>query len=429
MSAPTVEGATEAAAPVTVRLRGIGKRFPGVIANDDINIDVRRGTIHAIVGENGAGKSTLMKILYGVQPPDSGTIEIEGNQVSLHSPADAIKAGVGMVFQHFMLADNFTVLENVVLGAEKLHGIGGGRPGRGACASPTPTAWASSPTGWSRSSASAPASGSRSSRCSTAAPGSSSSTSPPRCWCRRRSTSCSATCAELKKEGLSVIFISHKLDEVLSVADEITVIRRGTTVRTVLPTEVTARQLAELMVGSELPSPSTETSTVTDEVLLSVKNLSLPGRRLAPAARRHQLRHPQGRGARHRRRRGQRPGRARRVDHGRCVRAPPGPSSWPGTDLSQRVDPRPARGRRRLHPRGPAPARPAAGRAAVGEPGARPPEPSADARSTAAHRQGASRARTPSGSSASTTSARPARTCWPGRCRAATSRSSSWAGR
>ncbi len=72
MSAPTVEGATETAAPVTVRLRGIGKRFPGVIANDDINIDVRRGTIHAIVGENGAGKSTLMKILYGVQEPGLG---------------------------------------------------------------------------------------------------------------------------------------------------------------------------------------------------------------------------------------------------------------------------------------------------------------------------------------------------------------------
>ena len=108
---------------VAVRLRGIGKRFPGVIANDDINIDVRRGTIHAIVGENGAGKSTLMKILYGVQPPDSGTIEINGDQVTLHSPADAIKSGVGMVFQHFMLADNLTVLENVVLGAEKLHGI------------------------------------------------------------------------------------------------------------------------------------------------------------------------------------------------------------------------------------------------------------------------------------------------------------------
>ncbi|WP_370074961.1 ATP-binding cassette domain-containing protein, partial [Nocardioides sp.] len=109
---------------VVVRLRGIGKTFPGVIANHDIDIDVRRGTVHAVVGENGAGKSTLMKILYGVQKPDSGTIEIQGRPVDLGSPSDAIGAGVGMVFQHFMLADNFTVLENVVLGAEKLHGIG-----------------------------------------------------------------------------------------------------------------------------------------------------------------------------------------------------------------------------------------------------------------------------------------------------------------
>ncbi len=109
---------------IAVRLTDIGKRFPGVIANDQVNLTVRRGTVHALVGENGAGKSTLMKILYGVQKPDSGSIEIDGRQVSFSSPADAIAAGIGMVFQHFMLADNLTVLENVVLGAEKLYGSG-----------------------------------------------------------------------------------------------------------------------------------------------------------------------------------------------------------------------------------------------------------------------------------------------------------------
>ena len=95
-----------------------------MVANKDITFSVRRGTVHAIVGENGAGKSTLMKILYGVQRPDEGTIKVNGELVNLHSPSDAIAAGIGMVFQHFMLADNLTVLENVVLGAEKLHGIG-----------------------------------------------------------------------------------------------------------------------------------------------------------------------------------------------------------------------------------------------------------------------------------------------------------------
>src|SRR4051794_1775570 len=116
--------------PPAVELKGITKRFPGVVANDDVNLTVRRGTIHAIVGENGAGKSTLMKILYGMQPPDEGEILVDGTAVHFGTPQAAIAAGIGMVHQHFMLADNFTVTENVVLGAEKLHGIGGRAAGR-----------------------------------------------------------------------------------------------------------------------------------------------------------------------------------------------------------------------------------------------------------------------------------------------------------
>ncbi|MDX6244571.1 MAG: ral nucleoside transport system ATP-binding protein, partial [Frankiales bacterium] len=108
----------EAEAPLAVELVGITKRFPGVVANRDINLRVRRGEVHAVVGENGAGKSTLMKILYGMQRPDEGSIRVDGTEVSFRSPTDAINAGIGMVHQHFMLADNFTVLENVVLGSE-----------------------------------------------------------------------------------------------------------------------------------------------------------------------------------------------------------------------------------------------------------------------------------------------------------------------
>ena len=111
---PPVTAQTDAA----VELRGITKRFPGVVANRDINIVVRRGQVHAVVGENGAGKSTLMKILYGMQRPDEGSISVDGKEVSFHTPGDAIDAGIGMVHQHFMLADNLTVLENVVLGSE-----------------------------------------------------------------------------------------------------------------------------------------------------------------------------------------------------------------------------------------------------------------------------------------------------------------------
>src|SRR5918993_4040270 len=117
-------GSTAVATAPAIVLKDIVKRFPGVVANDGVNLSVRPGTIHAIVGENGAGKSTLMKTLYGAHRPDEGTIVVEGEERHFRSPKDAIAAGIGMVFQHFMLADNLTVLENIVLGAEKLHGIG-----------------------------------------------------------------------------------------------------------------------------------------------------------------------------------------------------------------------------------------------------------------------------------------------------------------
>ncbi|MDF1603903.1 ABC transporter ATP-binding protein [Nocardioides sp. YIM 152315] len=272
---PTAAPPSAANAEVAVRLRGIGKRFPGVIANDDINIDVHRGTIHAIVGENGAGKSTLMKILYGVQPPDSGTIEINGEQVNLHSPADAIKAGVGMVFQHFMLADNLTVLENVVLGAERLHGIGAKARAEVMRISDAyglgiqPDRLVEELGVGARQRVEILKVLYRGARIVIL-------DEPTAVLVPQEVDELFGNLRGLKAEGLSVIFISHKLDEVLSVADEITVIRRGTTVQTVEPEGVTARQLAELMVGSELPSPSTEASTVTDQVLLRVRDLALP---------------------------------------------------------------------------------------------------------------------------------------------------------
>ena len=103
---------------LAVELSGITKRYPGVVANDSVDLRVAEGEIHAVVGENGAGKSTLMKILYGMQSPDEGRMLVQGAEVQFSSPAEAIAHGIGMVHQHFMLADNLTVLENVVLGAE-----------------------------------------------------------------------------------------------------------------------------------------------------------------------------------------------------------------------------------------------------------------------------------------------------------------------
>src|SRR5262245_35148404 len=105
-----------------IELHGITKRFPGVVANQDIELTVQPASLHAVVGENGAGKSTLMKILYGMQRPGEGRILVGGQEVRFRSPKDAIAAGIGMVHQHFMLAANLTVLENVVLGSEPTRG-------------------------------------------------------------------------------------------------------------------------------------------------------------------------------------------------------------------------------------------------------------------------------------------------------------------
>lgn len=261
---------------MAVELHGITKRFPGVVANKDIELSVRRGTVHAIVGENGAGKSTLMKILYGVQQPDEGTIAVNGQRLTLKSPTDAIKAGIGMVFQHFMLADNLTVLENVVLGAENLHGIGDAaraeirRISAAYGLDVEPDDLVADLGVGARQRIEILKVLFRGAKILIL-------DEPTAVLVPQEVTELFDNLGKLKDEGLTVMFISHKLDEVLSVADDITVIRRGTTVAAVDPKTVNARQLAELMVGSALPSPQTEESTVTDRPVLTIKGVDLAG--------------------------------------------------------------------------------------------------------------------------------------------------------
>lgn len=273
---PADEGGTppSGGADIAVELRGITKRFPGVVANRDIDITVRRGTVHALVGENGAGKSTLMKILYGMQKPDEGTISLGGEQVTLHTPADAIERHIGMVHQHFMLADNLTVLENTVLGAEALHGISGRARKRIMELSEAyqlgirPDTLVEDLGVADRQRVEILKALYRGARTLIL-------DEPTAVLVPQEVDALFDNLRELKSEGLTVIFISHKLGEVLSVADAITVIRRGTTVASVLPAETTAKQLAELMVGSELPSAETRESTVTDVPMLHVDGLHL----------------------------------------------------------------------------------------------------------------------------------------------------------
>src|SRR3954452_3638099 len=109
-------------APV-LEMRGITKAFPGIVANDHVDFELRRGEVHALLGENGAGKSTLMNILYGLYKPDEGEIVVNGKSVTFGSAKDAIAAGIGMVHQHFMLIPVMTVAENIVLGAEPSNGV------------------------------------------------------------------------------------------------------------------------------------------------------------------------------------------------------------------------------------------------------------------------------------------------------------------
>ncbi|MEU4150030.1 ABC transporter ATP-binding protein [Streptomyces sp. NPDC026659] len=255
-------------------MRGITKRFPGVVANRDIDITVRTGTVHALCGENGAGKSTLMKILYGMQQPDEGTITVAGEQVVLNNPGDAIARGIGMVHQHFMLADNLTVLENVVLGAEKLYGIAGKARAR---IKEISDAYGLNVRPDVLVEELGVADRQRVEILKVLYRGAKTLIldEPTAVLVPQEVDALFDNLRELKAEGLTVIFISHKLGEVLSVADEITVIRRGTTVGTAEPSSTTPKQLAELMVGSELPTPETEESTVTDVPMLEVSGLHL----------------------------------------------------------------------------------------------------------------------------------------------------------
>ncbi|PTM92411.1 nucleoside ABC transporter ATP-binding protein [Streptomyces sp. VMFN-G11Ma] len=244
------------------------------MANRDIDITVAAGTVHALCGENGAGKSTLMKILYGMQQPDEGTITVSGERVVLNNPADAIARGIGMVHQHFMLADNLTVLENVVLGAEKLHGIGAGARAR---IKEISEAYGLNVRPDVLLEQLGVADRQRVEILKVLYRGAKTLIldEPTAVLVPQEVDALFDNLRELKAEGLTVIFISHKLGEVLSVADEITVIRRGTTVGTVDPRHTTSKQLAELMVGSELPTPETEESTVTDVPMLKVSGLHL----------------------------------------------------------------------------------------------------------------------------------------------------------
>ena len=235
-------------------VEGIVKRFPGVLANDHIDFDVHSGEIHALLGENGAGKSTLMKILYGMYPPDAGTICVNGEVVRFRSPVDAIARGIGMVHQHFMLVPPFTVAENVALGLrssrrfvldldivsrriEELAEV------YGLQVDPQARVWQLSVGEQQRVEI-----------LKVLYRGASLLIldEPTAVLTPQEVNELFLTLHRMVKEGHSIVFISHKLHEVLSLSDRVTVLRNGHVVKTVPTAESTKEKLARLMVGREV---------------------------------------------------------------------------------------------------------------------------------------------------------------------------------
>ncbi|HEY6054391.1 MAG TPA: ATP-binding cassette domain-containing protein, partial [Gaiellaceae bacterium] len=237
-------------------LRGIVKRFPGVVANDGVDFEAAAGEVHALLGENGAGKSTLSHVLTGLYRPDAGTIELDGEPVEFHSPRDAIEAGVCMVHQHFRLVEPFTVAENVILGDTK----GAGRRFRiepraverkvrelgeryGLPVDPRAKVWQLSVGEQQRVEILKALY--QEARILVL-------DEPTAVLTPQEAETLFVTLRHMAAEGRTVVFISHKLHEVLAVADRVTVLRAGRTVATVPAAGATARSLASLMVGREV---------------------------------------------------------------------------------------------------------------------------------------------------------------------------------
>jgi simple sugar transport system ATP-binding protein len=263
-------------APLAVEMRGISKTFGTLVANDHVDLAVPRGSIHAIVGENGAGKSTLMSMLYGLLAPDEGEIRIGGRPVTLHGPGDAIKQGIGMVHQHFMLVPPLTVAENIVLGAEP--------PGRGIF-----------PRGEAirRVRALSARYGLRvdpEARVGTLPVGLQQRVEilkalyrgaeilildePTAVLTPQETDELFVVLRELVGQGKTILFISHKLREVLAIADQISVLRRGRKVATLDGKTATREEIARLMVGRDvLPQVDRGISTPAGPVL-EVRDLS-----------------------------------------------------------------------------------------------------------------------------------------------------------
>ena len=260
-------------APPRLRLSGITKIYPSVVANDGIDLEVLPGEIHAVLGENGAGKSTLMKIIYGVVRPDAGTIRWNEDEVTIGNPARARRLGIGMVFQHFSLFETLTVAENIVLALDTDGG--GDLPARirdvsahyGLPLDPDRHVHTMSVGERQRVEIV---------RCLLQDPKLLIMDEPTSVLTPQAVERLFETLRTLAAEGCSILYISHKLDEIRALCHRATVLRAGRVTGTCDPRHESATSLARMMIGGDLPHPEHRAAPARGDGALVVSNLSLP---------------------------------------------------------------------------------------------------------------------------------------------------------
>lgn len=266
--------------PYAIEMLHVTKRFPGIVANDDISLQVRKGEIHALLGENGAGKSTLMSVLFGLYQAEEGTIKKDGKEVVIKNPNDANALGIGMVHQHFKLVQCFTVLDNIILGVEETkYGVLQKMEARkkvmelseryGLSVEPDATI-------------------------SDISVGMQQRTEilkmlfrendilifdePTAVLTPQEITELMQIMKNLAKEGKSILFISHKLNEIMSVADRITVLRKGKCIGTVNAVETNEEELSRMMVGRDVQLVVDKKEAEPGRVVLEVSNMTVASR-------------------------------------------------------------------------------------------------------------------------------------------------------
>src|SRR5512135_449410 len=262
--------------PVVLEAKEISKQFPGVLANDRVNFDLRKGEVHALLGENGAGKTTLMNILYGLYHPDAGQILVRGQPVTIAEPNDAIAHGIGMVHQHFMLIPVMTVTENVMLGVEPTRdGIFLDKAKVAARIREISGHYGLEvdPDSYVRDLSVGIQQRVEIIKVLYREADILILDEPTAVLTPQEVGGLFKILRTLIERGKSIIFITHKLKEVMEIADRITVLRAGRTVGTFSPKQVNPEKLASMMVGREVDLVVSKKPAQPRETALAIKNL------------------------------------------------------------------------------------------------------------------------------------------------------------